>query len=88
MHNYTWLVDNFYLAQHFHLDSSYKLNIIDHIYYVLIGTTHQLCIISITCSKFVLGIVCTDQCTSHQHHYAQSGNHNCCSDIIHHHTLD
>ena len=30
MHNYTWLVDNFYLAQHFHLDSSYKLNIIDH----------------------------------------------------------
>ena len=30
MHNYTWLVDNYYLAQHFHLDSSYKLNIIDH----------------------------------------------------------
>ena len=33
MHNYTWLVDNFYLAQHFHLDSSYKLNIIDHTFF-------------------------------------------------------
>ena len=44
MHNYTWLVDNFYLAQQIHLDSSYKLNIIDHtlIRYLLAQRTNYV----------------------------------------------
>ena len=44
MHNYTWLVDNFYLAQHFHLDSSSKLNIIDHTFirYLLAQRTNYV----------------------------------------------